>query len=175
MSDTFRPLEVPPWGRWGQRRGLILDRRDWGDATMRVGPNRRPLCKWCKAEVPPRRRSWCSDECVNKYSRVWSWEAVRRYVKERDRLTCQCCGTTDPPKPETRSGWGQRYDPWDVDHIVPVIQGGTDDPDNLRLLCMDCHVEVGYEQRGTTRPEPHPDLFDDIGIGAGLLRFEALR
>lgn len=89
---------------------------------------------------------------------------MRRYVKERDEETCTRCGTTDPPKPEYNpSAWGQRYDPWDVDHIVRVIDGGTDDPENLRLLCMTCHKEVGYEQRGTKLPEPtepHPDLFD---------------
>ena len=160
---AFEPLVIPLWGRWGQRQGLMLDRREWpewGDYTRMAGPNHRPLCKWCKTEVPPRRRAWCSNECSEKFSRVWNWEAMRRYVKERDQLTCQRCGTTEPPPPpEAKHSWGQRYDPWDVDHIMPVIQGGTDDPDNLRLLCMACHNEVGYEQRGTKKPEPLPDLF----------------
>jgi HNH endonuclease len=31
---------------------------------------------------------------------------------------------------------------WAVDHIVAVKDGGTDHPDNLRLLCLRCHNEV---------------------------------
>ena len=146
--SAWEPLTVPRWGRWGQRQGLILDRRDWPeweDPTRMVGPNRRPLCKWCKAEVPPRRRAWCSRECADKFERVWNWEAMRRYVKSRDQLTCQRCQTKDPAIPESRTS--RRYDPWDVDHIVPLTEGGTDDPANLRLLCIPCHVDVGHEQR----------------------------
>jgi 5-methylcytosine-specific restriction endonuclease McrA len=39
----------------------------------------------------------------------------------RDRWTCQECGA-----PATQ-----------VDHVVPVIDGGTDDPANLRALCRE--------------------------------------
>ena len=54
----------------------------------------------------------------------------------------------DPPAPENKpASWITRHDPWNVDHIIPVKQGGTDDPDNLRLLCISCHNAVGYEQR----------------------------
>jgi 5-methylcytosine-specific restriction endonuclease McrA len=28
----------------------------------------------------------------------------------------------------------------EVDHVVPVIQGGTDAMDNLRSLCQRCHT-----------------------------------
>lgn len=40
---------------------------------------------------------------------------------------------------------------WNVDHILPVLDGGTDDPANLRLLCKRCHIAVGYEQRAARR------------------------
>lgn len=29
--------------------------------------------------------------------------------------------------------------PWEVDHVVPVALGGTDDPDNLETACSACH------------------------------------
>jgi hypothetical protein len=35
---------------------------------------------------------------------------------------------------------------WAVDHIVAVKDGGTDHPDNLRLLCLRCHKEVSAGQ-----------------------------
>jgi 5-methylcytosine-specific restriction endonuclease McrA len=94
---------------------------------------------------------WCSQECIDAYNLVWSWGAVRDYVIRRDKGTCGLCGTTDPEILEGMKGI--RFDPWDVDHIVPVADGGTDDPANLRLLCMACHVKVGHEQRAARNPE----------------------
>jgi 5-methylcytosine-specific restriction endonuclease McrA len=89
---------------------------------------------------------------VEAYQVVWNWAAVRTFVMLRDRNTCQLCGTTDPPLPEEKEHqlWDggpttrtrYRFDPWDVDHIIPVADGGTDDPENLRLLCIPCHRSV---------------------------------
>jgi 5-methylcytosine-specific restriction endonuclease McrA len=142
----FQPLDFPPWATWGQRRGIIINRIGWPR-----GKNNRRLCKWCRTEVPPRCSSFCSTPCREAFSWVWSWGAVTAYVKHRDSHTCVRCGTTDPPKPEGGRGWNSRTDPWDVDHIVPVADGGTDDPANLRLLCIPCHTAVGYEQRANRR------------------------
>lgn len=47
---------------------------------------------------------------------------------------------------------------WEVDHIVPVKDGGTDDPTNLRTLCHDCHVVAGIEQRRARRLKVAPEL-----------------
>ncbi len=149
---SFEPLEFPPWIQWGQRRGAILSREGWP-----LGPNGRKLCAWCKTELSGRRQRWCSDACVRLYSRVWDWAAMKKYIKERDGHKCQRCGTTDPPPPKKVRGWQQRLDPWDVDHILPVADGGTDDPENLRLLCIPCHVAVGYEQRAARRGDSPPD------------------
>lgn len=156
MSEAVE-IAIPAWARWGQRKGVVLPR------FRGRGPNGRQLCRWCDTEVVAPRICWCSDECVRQYQRVWNWAAVRRYVIERDRETCQRCGTTDPPVPPERDRqlWEggptirsrYRYDPWDVDHIVRVTDGGTDDPANLRLLCMDCHVAVGHEQRAESSPQ----------------------
>jgi 5-methylcytosine-specific restriction protein A len=43
----------------------------------------------------------------------------------RDRWTCQQCGA--------RAGH--------VDHIIPVLFGGTDDPANLQSLCEACNLQ----------------------------------
>ena len=51
-----------------------------------------------------------------------AWRKLRLVILERDGYRCRC------GKPAT-----------DVDHILPVIQGGTDHPDNLRAGCAHCN------------------------------------
>lgn len=41
---------------------------------------------------------------------------------------CQGCGVKLRP--------GMDYD---IDHIIPLSSGGTDDEDNLQMLCEGCH------------------------------------
>jgi 5-methylcytosine-specific restriction protein A len=52
------------------------------------------------------------------------WRALRRRVLKRDRYTCQEC---------------RRFGN-EVDHVVPVAQGGARwSEDNLQTLCKSCH------------------------------------
>ena len=53
---------------------------------------------------------------------------LRTKVLKRDNFTCQHCGKTveDGAKLE-------------VDHIIPVSLGGTDDMNNLQVLCIECN------------------------------------
>lgn len=53
---------------------------------------------------------------------------LRSKVLKRDNYTCQHCGKTveDGVKLE-------------IDHMIPVSLGGTDDIDNLQVLCMECN------------------------------------
>ena len=84
------------------------------------------------------------------------WQALRRAIHRRDQGICQGCGQPV----------GDR---WQVDHIVPVAEGGGDDPDNLRLLGVDCcdtHSDKtkaeamrGRKRRSPRRPpSPHPGI-----------------
>ena len=36
---------------------------------------------------------------------------------------------------------------WDLDHIVPLFRGGTNDLSNIRALCRACHMNVSATQR----------------------------
>uniref|UniRef100_A0A6M3MFW4 Putative homing endonuclease n=1 Tax=viral metagenome TaxID=1070528 RepID=A0A6M3MFW4_9ZZZZ len=57
-----------------------------------------------------------------------AWMATRRQVQQRDKFTCAACGAI-------------RAD-HEVDHRVPLEQGGSNDPTNLQLLCSGvglCH------------------------------------
>lgn len=57
-------------------------------------------------------------------------QSTRILVFERDNYTCQICGKTlkDGVKLE-------------VDHIIPVSRGGSDNLNNLQTLCFDCNRE----------------------------------
>lgn len=68
---------------------------------------------------------------------------TRFKVLQRDDYTCRYCGGKPPAVV------------LDVDHIVPVRDGGTDDLDNLVAACVDCNVgKSGHplEKRADTTP-----------------------
>lgn len=54
------------------------------------------------------------------------WEARKGEVLQRDNHTCRYCG---------KSGDGMH-----VDHVTPLIQGGTNDLDNLVCACAECNT-----------------------------------
>lgn len=53
-----------------------------------------------------------------------TWRTLRAAILYRDAYRCALC-------PRGAS---------EVDHVVPVADGGTDDPSNLRSLCHSCHA-----------------------------------
>lgn len=58
------------------------------------------------------------------YRQPGNWGKLKARVLRRDRDTCQQCGA---------------YRVAEVDHVVPVSQGGTHDLGNLRAICNRCH------------------------------------
>ncbi|QIX19544.1 HNH endonuclease [Burkholderia multivorans] len=71
-----------------------------------------------------------------RYSRLTGETGVkqRRRIRLRDKYVCQKCGIA------VRVG--------EVDHIIPLEQGGTNDDGNLHLLCIDCHRKKTAADRG---------------------------
>ena len=70
-----------------------------------------------------------------------TWMATRRRIMQRDKFTCACCGAI-------------RMD-HECDHVVPLEQGGSNDDENLQLLCAwvdehgvkrGCHAEKTREE-----------------------------
>lgn len=122
------------------------------------GPNGRRACRWCGVEVPKSRRGWCSDACVAAYLGT-DWIALRKAVWERDGGRCQICrvapeeirarvlaGTSLETLGESRAWPADRTrEWWEADHVVPVVLGGVDSLENLRVLCVPCHKAVTAE------------------------------
>ena len=60
------------------------------------------------------------------------WLRIRTYILLRDDFRCKECGW----KPSNRDDF---YGKFDIDHIVPISEGGSNHLSNLRLICHSCH------------------------------------
>lgn len=63
--------------------------------------------------------------------------ADRERIRRRDNGLCQSC---------LRAGRVTLGD--DVDHIIGLAQGGTDDDSNKELKCYDCHTDKTARDNG---------------------------
>jgi len=55
------------------------------------------------------------------------WYKLRWKILQRDNFTCQYCGQSAPNVK------------LEVDHKIPIAEGGTDDEDNLVTTCYACN------------------------------------
>ena len=68
------------------------------------------------------------DKGEAKGSRFHITQKTRYLVLHRDGYRCRACGreTSDGVKLE-------------IDHVIPIAWGGTNEPDNLQALCQECN------------------------------------
>ena len=130
-------------------------------ASLPLGPNNLPLCRWCDLEIiAKRRRTFCSDYCVHQWRLRTDPGYLRDQVFARDRGICAVCHidtiaaynalkrARGPARAAGLRLYGMksitiRRSLWDADHIRPVAEGGGQcDLDNLRTLCLLCHREA---------------------------------
>ena len=120
-----------------------------------VNERRRGRCRWCGAEVPKGRFTFCGEPCVHQWKLRTDPGYLRAQVFARDRGVCAQCGVdTEALRKDKRKldyaarkqfekEWGRRRHPWDADHVVPVAEGGGEcDLSNMRTLCLRCHREA---------------------------------
>ena len=130
-------------------------------STLARRPNGLPLCRWCDLEIlAKRRRTFCSDYCVDQWRLRTDPGYVRDCVFARDAGVCAGCGgdtvrifaalkrSRGAAREAGLRFYGMknitsRRSLWDADHIRPVAEGGGQcDLDNLRTLCVACHREA---------------------------------
>lgn len=67
-------------------------------------------------------------------SRTKLSKKMRFQVLQRDNFTCQYCGRSAPSVS------------LEVDHIVPVAKGGTNEMSNLVTACWECNIGKGVQE-----------------------------
>lgn len=123
-----------------------------------------PLCRQCKTSIRtgkrPKQRTFCDDKnCLHLWKIKSDPSYAATHVALRDKGVCAACGTDTAslrsefrliPRGSAQVLWlGARGLPlellnrhrwFDVDHVVPVVEGGGScGLDNLRTLCLPCH------------------------------------
>lgn len=68
------------------------------------------------------------------------WKLVRDWVMARDKYICRVCYDEGHVTPATA-----------VDHIVPKVKGGMDNPENLQAICDECHTKKTLSETGKKR------------------------
>jgi len=144
-------------------------------AALPRGPEGRGLCRRCGQEVPPRRRTFCGDSCVEQWRLKTDPSFLRNRVGKRDKGRCARCELRckDLEKGlrllrEVLGRRGQssvyrevrkalkiqsRHTLWDADHIRPVVDGGGEcGLENMQTLCLWCHREKTALMRRQTAP-----------------------
>lgn len=69
----------------------------------------------------------------------------RKAVLERDGYKCRICGISKQYLDDKVPGLGE-YLRLEIDHIVPIAQGGTSDESNLQCLCWRCNSLKGSKK-----------------------------
>ena len=77
------------------------------------------------------------------------WRQMRLSTMNRDGYACVICGSRAK---------------LECDHKVPLSEGGTNDPDNLQILCKPCHIAKTRKESGV---KDHPDSLDWMAFAAG--------
>ena len=126
------------------------------------GPNGRRFCRWCHAEVPKGRSSYCNDECAYHSD----FNRSKLVAVNRDGRRCMQCGVAGRYRGyPSRSVFAEKVVNLEVDHIQSVKDGGSHHPNNLRTLCHACHIQRTKEQRAERRRLALAEHENKIGGG----------
>jgi 5-methylcytosine-specific restriction endonuclease McrA len=97
-------------------------------------PSRRGLCAHCRAHgIPPivNPGALVLTRHPSRNARIGVSRSLRFRILSRDRFRCRYCG---------RSGSAAELE---VDHVIPVSEGGDNKEENLVTACYDCNRSKG--------------------------------
>lgn len=85
-----------------------------------------------------------------------AWDRLRKVILRRDCGLCQC---------DECKRLGRLLAASHVDHIKRKVDGGTDDPSNLRAVNAECHKRITAEQAGRKYHGKHAVGLDGWPMG----------
>jgi 5-methylcytosine-specific restriction protein A len=106
-----------------QLRGVHLMQRPCLDCGVLIRSSGR--CPACRGAVERRRDAHRGSPSARGYD--WSWQRMSKAARDEQRW-CEHCGRTGDLT---------------LDHIVPLARGGTNESDNVRVLCRACNGAKG--------------------------------
>jgi len=100
----------------------------------------------CKGKYCPDHQRQASQEkqASRKVSSGWEWTRITKRIKERDGHQCTEILEGGGRCPETEG--------LEVDHVVALEDGGSNDDDNLRTRCAEHHKEKHRRERSSRTP-----------------------
>lgn len=125
----------------------------------------RTFCPYCYSIVPAgqtcpcrgkRKRKPTPGDATRKEREPWraryaraDYRRARQVAIDRQQGRCKDCGavcaTFDGTEWKTTGLGGE------VDHEVPLCEGGTDEPSNLALRCKSCHAKAENKRRAARK------------------------
>ena len=139
-DDELLAILVDLWAKTLEAEGRAPQRKDLrvygvpvsGDTFLRrFGSWRKALVAAASTVRPDADVSGASDPirtpepAPSRQRREAMSDRKRFFVFKRDSYTCKICHASGVPI--------------EVDHVIPVAKGGTDDLDNLQTLCFSCN------------------------------------
>lgn len=73
-----------------------------------------------------------------------AWRRVRGVVLQRDKHLCAPC-----------SNVGRVTEATEVDHRMPIVEGGTNELENLQAVCRECHKQKTQIESKRARAQRH--------------------
>lgn len=105
-------------------------------------------CRYCGNAIPAMRKHYCSDLC-NMYFKYAAHDtkvnSLRRFLHKHYKFQCAVCESKLAYS--VPSGLELPVYSGEVDHIIPLKDGGKHLVSNLQLLCADCHAKKTKKQR----------------------------
>jgi 5-methylcytosine-specific restriction endonuclease McrA len=153
-AGSYKAYCTPQCG-WLYRRRAKPKSQDWlaGRQPERVVP-----CTGCGATLVTRASKTFCEPCRITAGTAYNAEKARQRaaiqrltprderfrfedIAERDGWTCQLCGLAVDPTFPRKSPLGAT-----IDHVIPVVHGGSDRPDNVVLAHLRCNARKGARQ-----------------------------
>ena len=98
---------------------------------------------WCSMHVRFAKYEWIQRLVRTAHLRDQWLDVLLAEQNGRCAQSVLTCEVVDDGAATSVCPWGDRPVPRDaaqLEHIVPLCEGGTDDPDNLQGLCACCHA-----------------------------------